>query len=86
MRAHVLLNLFNELVKGGKMRNLPSILTLFRKEFDKFNNTGAQKLDSSYHITLKSDFGGKKSLCPRRYMLLLTSFHTCNVTQKSVNH
>ena len=29
MRAHVLLNLLNELVKGGKMRNLPSILTFF---------------------------------------------------------
>ena len=86
MRAHVLLNLFNELVKGGNTRNLPGISTLFRNEFDKFNNTGAQKLESSYHNTLKSNFGWKKSLCLRRYMLLLTSFHTCNVTQKSVNH
>ena len=35
------------------MQGLPSILSLFRKEFDKFNNTGAQMLDSIYHMTLK---------------------------------
>ena len=53
MCAHVLLNLLNELGKIDKMRGLPSILSLFRNEFDKFNNTGAQKLDSIYHMTLK---------------------------------
>ena len=41
MSVHVLLNLSNELRKSDKMRGLPSILSLFRFEFDKFNNTGA---------------------------------------------
>ena len=35
------------------MRGLPSILSLFRNEFNKFNNTGARMLDSIYHMTLK---------------------------------
>ena len=35
MSAHVLLNLFNELMKSGKMRGLPSILSLFRNDFKK---------------------------------------------------
>ena len=35
------------------MRGLPSILSLFRDEIYKFNNTGARMLDSIYHITLK---------------------------------
>ena len=33
------------------MRGLPSILSLFRNEFSKFNNTGAGLLDSIYHMT-----------------------------------
>ena len=37
------------------MKGLPSILSLFRNEFNKFNNTGAQMLDSIYHMTLKLD-------------------------------
>ena len=45
MSAHVLLNLLNELGKRDKMRGLPSILSLFRKEFYKFNNTRARMLD-----------------------------------------
>ena len=53
MSAHVLLNLLNELGKRDKMRGLQSILSLFHNEFDKFNNTGAQMLDSIYHMTLK---------------------------------
>ena len=52
MSAHVLLNLLNELWKRDKMRGLPSILSLFRNEFNKFNNTGARMLDSIYHMTL----------------------------------
>ena len=36
-----LLNLLNELGKRDKMRGLPSILSLFRNEFNKFNNTRA---------------------------------------------
>ena len=39
MSAHVLLNLLNEFGKRDKMRGLPSILSLFRNEFNKFNNT-----------------------------------------------
>ena len=53
MSAHVLLNLLNELRKRDKMRGLPSILSLFRNEFNKFNNTRARMLDSIYHMTLK---------------------------------
>ena len=53
MSAHVLLNLSNELRKNDKMRGLPSILSLFVNKFNNFNNTGARKLDSIYHMTLK---------------------------------
>ena len=35
--------------KSYKIRGLPSILSLFRNDFDKFNNTGARILDSFYH-------------------------------------
>ena len=38
MSVHVLLNLLNELRKRDKIRGLPSILSLFRNEFNKFNN------------------------------------------------
>ena len=34
MSAHVVLNLLNELGKRDKMRGLPSILYLFRNEFN----------------------------------------------------
>ena len=34
----------------NKMQDLLTILSLFRNEFNKFNNTGAQMLDSVYHI------------------------------------
>ena len=37
MTFHVLLNLLNELGKRDKMLGLPSILSLFRNEFNKFN-------------------------------------------------
>ena len=46
MSAHVLLNLLNKLRKKDKMRGLPSILSLSRNKFNKFNNTGARMLDS----------------------------------------
>ena len=51
MSARVLLNLLNELGKRDKMRGLPSILSLFRNKFNKFNNTRARMLDSIYHMT-----------------------------------
>ena len=54
------------------MRGLPSILSLFRNKFNKFNNTRARMLDSIYHMTntLKSHFLRKNviilSLCTQR--------------------
>ena len=53
INVHILLNLLNVLGKIDKMRDLPSILSLFRIEFDKFNNTRARMLDSIYHMTLR---------------------------------
>ena len=87
MSAHVLLNLLNELGKRDKMRGLPSILSLFRNEFNKFNNTRARLLDSIYHMTntLKSHFW-------RKNVMILSSSCTqrCyarhNVSRKSINH
>ena len=61
MSAHVLLK-FIKLVgkKRDKMRGLPSILSVFRNEFNKFNNTctRARMADSFYHMTntMKSHF------------------------------
>ena len=54
MSAHVLLNLLNELGKRDKMRGLPSILSLFRNKFNKFDNTRARMLDSIYYMALRS--------------------------------
>ena len=54
MIAHVLLNLLNELGKKIRCEALPSILSVFPNEFNKFNNTGARMQDSTYHMTLKS--------------------------------
>ena len=53
MSSHVLLNLINELRKRDKIRGLSSILLLFRNEFIKCNNTGAQMLESIYQVILK---------------------------------
>ena len=50
--AHVSLKLLNELGKRDKIRGLPSILSLFRNELNKFNNTRARMLDSIYQMTL----------------------------------
>ena len=54
MSAHVLLNLLNALRKRNKIRGLPSILSLFRNEFNKLNDTREQMLVSIYHMTLRS--------------------------------
>ena len=61
MRTHVLLILLNKLRKRYKMQGLPSILSIFRNTFNKFNNTGAFRVYLSYDIksfkiTLKSHF------------------------------
>ena len=72
MSAHVLFNLLNELGRSDKMRGLPSILSLFHNEFNKFDNTRARMLDSIYHMTntLKNISGVKNvmnlSLCTQR--------------------
>ena len=75
MSADVLLNLLNELGKRDKMRGLPSILSLFRNEFNKFNNTRARMLDSIYHMTfrlLRTLISGVKSYnCVIMYSTLL---------------
>ena len=52
MSAHGLLNSLNELGKRDKIRGLSSILSIFRNEFNKFNNTRTRMLDSIYHMTL----------------------------------
>ena len=62
MSAHVLLPLLviYELGRRDQMRGLPSSLSLFRYEFNKFNNIKARMLEVllSYDIkiTLKSHF------------------------------
>ena len=86
MSAQVLLNLLNELGKRDKMRGLPSILSFFRNEFNKFNNTRARMLDFIYHMinTLKSHFWRKK-----RYNFVIiyaTLYGRHNVSGKSINH
>ena len=55
MSAHVLFILLNELGKRDKMRGF--ILSLFRNEFNKFNNTRAQMLNSISHMASKADIG-----------------------------
>ena len=64
MNIHVLLNLLNVLEKRNLMRGLPSILSLFRNSFNKFNNTGAQMLrfylSYDIKITLKSHIWRKQ--------------------------
>ena len=50
MSAYVFLNLSNEFGKRDKIRDLPSIYSLFCNKFNKFKNTGALMLDSIYHM------------------------------------
>ena len=59
MNAHVLLNLLNELWKKLRCEAMPSILSVFPNEFNKFSNTGALMQDCVYHMTLKSHFISK---------------------------
>ena len=80
MSAHILFNLLNEVRKRDKMLCLPSILSLFCNDFNKFNSTGAQMLDSIYHIKIKLKLiktcilGVKKSrFCDLSATLLWTS-------------
>ena len=86
MSAHDLLNLLNELGKRDKMRGLLSILSLFRNECNKYNNTRARVLDSIYHMTntLKSHFWRNN------VMILSSCTQRCygrhNVSHKSISH
>ena len=65
MSAHVLFNLLKKLRKSDTMQGLPSIY-LFHNKFNKFNNIGAQMLDSIYYMTFKLPkdhiFGVKTSI------------------------
>ena len=62
------------------------VLSLFRNEFNKVNNTRARMLDSIYHMTntLKSHFWRKN------VMILSSCTQRCygrhNVSRKSINH
>ena len=68
------------------MQGKPRILSLFRNECNKFNNTRARMLDSIYQMTntLKSHFWRKNvmilSLCAQR------CYGRHNVSGKSINH
>ena len=86
MSAHVLLNLLNELGKRDQMRGLPSILSLFRNEFNKLNNTRARMLISIYHMTntMKSHLWLKK----RYNFVNMTQrcYVRHNYSRKSINY
>ena len=87
MSAHVLLNLLNKLGKSDKMQGLPSNLLLLRNKFNKFNNTGAQMLDSIYHMTkelIKITFWRENVKILQSFTQGYTGRH--NVSRKSVNH
>ena len=85
MSAQVLLNLLNEFGKRGKRRGLPSILFLFRNEFNKFNNTRARMYGSpegtflliTYHLLLTTYYLSliTYNLLLITYHLLLTTYH-----------
>ena len=78
----------SELGKSDKMPGLPSILSIFRNEFNTFNNTRARMLDSISHITNKIAL---KSHFLRKIVNILSLYtQPCygrhNVCRKSVNH
>ena len=78
MSADVLLNLLIELGKS-----------LFRNEFNKFNNTRARMLDSFYHMTLRLRTL-KSHICRKNVIILSLCTQRCygrhNVSRKSINH
>ena len=76
MRAHDLLILLNELGKRDKIQGLPSVLYLFRKKINKFNNTGARMLDSIYHMTLNYFCVKRLRFCHIFLTSLWTSLHS----------
>ena len=67
--------LLNELGKRDKMQCLPSILSLFRNEFNKFNNTIARMLDSIYHNDIKIPL--KSHFCRKNVIILSLYTQRC---------
>ena len=57
------MNLFNEFGTRDNMRGLSSILSLFRNELNKFNNTGARTLYYIYHMTLNLNYTALPLAC-----------------------
>ena len=70
------------------MRGLPSILSLFRNEFNKFKNTGARIIHSTYHMTLRLLWYHISVV--KNIIILSLCTQRChgghNVSRKSVNH
>ena len=62
------------------MRGLPSILSLFRNEFNKLNNTRARMLDSIYQMTNTLKNVIILPLCTQR------CYGCHKVSRKSINH
>ena len=69
------------------MRGLPSISSLIRNEFNKFNNTRARMLDYIYHMTntLKSDFCRKNVIILSIYTQLFYGRHTVSLKSCGVS-
>ena len=70
MSAHVLFNLLNELGKVDKMRGLPSILSLFRDEFNKFNTI---QYNTTYFIDI--DSSGHSQMALEHFKTCFTEIH-----------
>ena len=60
------------------MRGLLSILSIFRNEFGKFNDTRARMLDSIYHMTntLKAHFWRKNVIILSLHVMYATLLWT----------
>ena len=51
MSDHVVFEFIKRVGNIDQMQGLPSILSLFRNQFNKSNNTRARMVDSIYHMT-----------------------------------
>ena len=95
MSANILLNLFNKLRKSNKMWDLLSILSFFRNLFKKFNNTGAQMLDSllTWHCLIMAFWHENVKNLPlflqccdgHHYIMLPNLLTTSSINQKYCN-
>ena len=88
MSAHVLLNLLNELRKRHKMQDLPSVLSLFGNEFNKFNNIRAGMF--RFYLTFDIKISLKSHFCCKNVIILSLCTQRCygrhNFSRKSRNH